>query len=120
MLKEHAAEDMRIDDEKRSERRITSSIPCTLNFLNIRDERRRPPSEAMIVSICRRGVGLITNAQVYSGDLIEISFQVRPENPICIEGKALWCKEVSPKEFRVGVILNTTIPSDDLPVPLEK
>lgn len=110
----------KIGDGEHREKRIKSSIPCNLDFLNVHDSLRDTPSEAMAVNISKRGVGLITNVQVYAGDIIEISLQVNPKDPIRIEGKALWCKEASPGEFRVGIIFNAPFPLNRLPAPLEK
>ncbi len=115
MPNEQDTEGTKTGADKRTEKRIKLSIPCVLNFSGISDKDRALPSEATVVSVSRRGTGLVTNVPLHSGDLIEISIQVGPENTISVEGKALWCKEVSPDRYRVGISLSAEFPIHELP-----
>lgn len=114
MHKKYGDEDRRAGDRRSGRnQRIEERISCSLNVTTY-DIRRKTPTEAKAVSISKHGMGLIINSQLYSGDSIEIAIQGKLDEPVQIEGKVVWCKEISSTEFRAGIVFTSPLSLNEL------
>lgn len=102
-----------IGDRNISNKRCEERISCSLNVTTY-DMRRKTPTEARASDISKRGMCLIINSQLYSGDFIEIAIQGKLDEAVQVEGKVLWCKEVSSTEFRAGIVFTSPLPLNEL------